>query len=164
MVTFGKDTRIRFIFGDLHISIDGVEEAIITLDNLVRRSANLTQPFQAFQKYWFRSIEEVFEAGGDPVPWPELSPAYARAMHAGDTTPTMRLSDRLYESLTSQTSDTVWNVGPRHVEFGSRVPYFEFHQEGRGNNPVRQTLVLTDEAAQQLVRLIEQWVMTGRAD
>jgi phage gpG-like protein len=164
VVTFARNTHIRFIYGDLHIRITGLDDAIVYLDNLIRRSTNLSQPFQAFQKHWFASIQEVFASGGDPVPWPELSQAYANSAHGGDTTPTMRLSDRLYESLTSQTSDTIWQVGPRHIQFGSRVPYFEFHQEGRGNNPQRPTLTLTQEAAQKLVHLVEEFVMTGRAE
>lgn len=163
MVTFGQDTRVRFVYGELHLNITGLDEAILYLDNLVRRSTNLAPAFQAFQPFWFEDIEQVFEAGGDPIPWPELTEAYARNVHGGDTTPTMRLSDRLWESLTSQTSDTIWQVGPRHIEFGSRVPYFEFHQEGRGNNPVRQTLTLTDEGVRTLVRIVEQYVQTGEA-
>lgn len=165
MVTFAQNTRVKFMFGELNIQISGVQEAVIELDNLVRRSSNLSAPFQRFQKYWFDAIDQSFADGGDPVEWPALSPAYeswkARAFPGQ---PIMRASDRLYDSLTSQTSDTIWRVGPRSIEFGSRVPYFEFHQEGTSRMPARPVLTFPDSAAKKLVEMVETYVLTGRAE
>lgn len=165
MTTFGKNTKIKFIFGELEINIEGVQEVVLEMDNLVRRSSNLTEPFQRFQKHWFDSIDQVFADGGDPVEWPALSPAYeSRKAVAFPGQPIMRASDRLYESLTSQTSDTIWKVGPRHIEFGSRVPYFEYHQQGTPTMDARPVLVLTDDAADQLVEMVQAYVVDGRVE
>jgi len=165
LVTFGRDTRVKFVFGELQIHIEGVQEMVTTLDNLIRRSTDLSNPFQRFQKYWFDSIDQVFADGGDPVEWPALSPAYEGWKNAAyPGAPIMRLSDRLYESLTNQTSETIWQVGPKHIEFGSRVPYFEYHQYGTSKMPARPVLVLTDEAARQLQLMVESYVMSGRAE
>lgn len=164
MVTFGRNTVIRFIGGEVIFSVTGLDEMHIEMENYVKRSSNLSRPFQVFQKYWFDSIAEVFDAGGDPVPWPELSPAYAAWKEANwPGRPIMRRSDELYDSLTNQTSNTIWHVGPRSIEFGTRVPHFIYHQEGRGANPQRPTLVLTDDASDQLQRLVEGYVLTGNA-
>lgn len=165
MVAFGQDTRVKFVFGDLHINVSGVQDFVLRLDDLIRKSSNLSNPFQRFQKHWFDSIDEVFAAGGDPVEWPALSPAYEgwkNVHYPGQTL--MRASDRLYESLTNQTSDTVWQVGPKHIEFGSRVPYFEYHQQGTSRMPARPTLVLTDAAARQLLDMVVLYIQTGRAE
>lgn len=165
MVAFGQSTRLRFMYGEIELHIEGVQEAVMLLDDMVRRSANLAQPFQRFQKYWFDDIDASFAAGGEPVEWPALSPAYeAWKGRAYPGQPIMRRSDRLYESLTSQTGDTVWQVGPRHIEFGSRVPYFEFHQTGTSRMPARPVLTLSDRALDKLRSMIESYVQFGRSE
>lgn len=165
MAPFGQNTRVKFVFGELDIQISGVQEMVLELDSLIRKSSNLSNPFQLFQKHWFESIDQVFQDGGDPVEWPALSPAYEgwkNVAYPGQ--PIMRASDRLYESLTNQTSETIWQVGPKHIEFGSRVPYFEYHQTGTSKMPARPMLVLTEAAAAKLVQLVNNYIATGRAE
>jgi phage gpG-like protein len=160
---FGIDTRVKFSFGAIEFNVTGLDEAIMYVDDLVRRSANLSAPFQRFQKYWFDDIDDNFAAGGGVVEWPALSPAYAAdkaIRYPGQ--PIMRASDRLYESLTSQTGDTVWQVTPRTIVFGSKVPYFEYHQTGTNKMPARPVLVLSDQAARKLMSMVEEYTMTGR--
>lgn len=165
MPDFGQSTRIRFMYGELEIRVEGVQEAIIAIDTMIRRSSNLSNPFQRFQKYWFQDIDESFAAGGEPIEWPALSPAYEGwKSKAYPGQPIMRRSDRLYESLTSQTGDTIWQVGPRHIEFGSRVPYFEFHQTGTSRMPARPVLQISSQAVERLRQMIERYVATGRAE
>ena len=161
-IHFGKRTYIRFQGGDLLIRTEGQDYVTESLNGIVRRSADLRVPLDEFQPIWFRAIEHVFEAGGTPVPWPELSKAYAYHAHGGDTTPTLRVSDRMYDSLTTQTSDTIWQVGPRSLQFGSRVPYFIFHQEpGHGNNKWRPMLDLPSDAAAELNALVISYIAKG---
>src|SRR4029079_15661472 len=129
MVTFGKNTVVRFVGGEIVFSVAGLEEMRVELENYIKWSSNLSAPFQVFQKYWFDAIAKVFKDGGDPVPWPDLSDAYKDwkgQNYPGQ--PIMRRSDELYESLTNQTSNTIWHVGPRSIEFGTRVPHFIYHQ------------------------------------
>ena len=151
---FGFHTKVKFVYGDLHIDIAGTDTSPRYFEDLLKKGQDLTVPFEDFQSVWFESIDQVFADGGDPEVWPDLSPAYAnwKENHSGQ--PIMRLSDRLYDSLTSQTGDTIWQVGPRHIEFGTKVPYFDAHQEGRGRMPQRATLVLTDEAADRLMEIV----------
>lgn len=162
MVDFGRDTRIRFQGGEIIIRREGFENMVLNLQGIVRRSQNLAPVFQRFQPVWFDAIAQAFEDGGDPVPWPELSPAYAGwKEHHYPGQPIMRRSDELYESLTNMTADTVWHAGPRSLEFGTRVPYFVYHQEGIGV-PQRQTLTLPSEAASVLNSMILSYVAEGR--
>ena len=165
MADFGRDTVIRFIGGQIVFRVSGLEESITELENYVKRSSNLSRPFQVFQKYWFDAIDENFASGGDPVEWPALSPAYEKWKQSRfPGQPIMRRSDELYDSLTNRTSSTIWSVGARHIEFGTRVPHFIYHQEGRGNNPQRPVLVLPDSAADRLRQLIENYILTGRPE
>lgn len=157
---FGKQTRIKFVFGEIHIKVSGIQEIVLFIDRLIKKSSDLRVPFQQFQSVWFDSIAANFAAGGDPVDWPALSPAYeARKSVTYPGQPMMRATDQLYESLTSQTSDTIWYAGPKSIQFSTRVPYFEFHQQGTSRMPARPVLTLSDDAARELVRLIEEHVM-----
>lgn len=158
MVTFGKDTRIRFAFGEIIFHREGFDEMVANLNGVVRRSQNMAPVFQRFQPVWFDAIADAFDAGGDPVPWPALSPAYEGwKSHAYPGQPIMRRSDDLYESLTNMTSDTIWRVSPRSIEFSTRIPYFIFHQEGIGV-PERPVLTLPLAAAQRLNGMILDYV------
>lgn len=162
MTHFGKRTRVKFVGGDLLIKTDFDDYLTEELNGVVRRSSDLRVPFEAFQPIWMEEVQRVFEAGGDPVPWPELSPAYAYHMHGGDTTPTLRVTDRMYDSLTSQTSDTIWRTTPRTIQFGSRVPYFIYHQEeGHGANKHRPMLDLSGQAAAKLNAMVISYIRNG---
>lgn len=161
MVSFGRDTRIKFVFGEVIFHREGFDESVAQLDGMVKRSQNFAPVFQRFQPIWFDAIADAFDAGGDPQPWPELSPAYAGwKSRAYPGQPIMRRSDQLYESLTNMTSDTIWKVTPRTIEFSSRVPYFIYHQEGRGV-PERPVLTLPLEAAQALNGMLLNYIAEG---
>jgi len=155
---FGKDTRVKFVGGELHIHTTGDDKVYRALGDIIKKTDDLRIPFERFKPVWMDDIADTFAANGTPVPWPDLSPAYAARMHGGDTTPTLRLTDTLYDSLTSQTGDTIWQVGPKTIKFGTRVPYFIFHQEGTATMPQRAPLVLSPYAAQQLVQLIINYI------
>lgn len=159
---YGVNTRIKFVYGDLNFKVSGVQEAADFLHGAIKRSTNFAPVFQAFQPVWFDAIADAFEAGGDPVQWPALSPAYdgwKSGRHPG--MPIMRLSDRLYESVTSQTTDTIWRVGPRSIQFSSRVPYFEYHQLGTSRMPARPVLTLPESAERTLLGMMQAYVLSG---
>lgn len=162
MMEFGKSTRVRFLGGELLLRYDGLEPLIIGLDDIVRRSVNLAFPFQRFQKYWFEAIDQNFSGSGEPVAWPALSKAYAGwKSRAYPGMPIMRRSDALYELLTSGTGDTIWRAGARSIEFGSRLPYFDFHQEGRGRNPWRPLIVMPPWLIRKLQAMVNEYIATG---
>lgn len=164
MVEFGRDTVIRFFGGELIVRIDGVDEVRRDLNGIIARGSNLSRPFQVFQKYWFEALDEAFETATGPVPWPDLSPAYAAKKGAQYPVMAMQVTGTLRDSLTNKTSNTIWHVGARSIEFGTRVPHFIYHQEGLGNNPVRQTLFMPDSTLDKLVSLVTNYILTGRPE
>lgn len=163
MLTFGRNTRIRFQYGELNIRTEYQDRVTESLQGIVRRSSDLRVPFEAFQPVWFAAIEDVFDAGGEPVPWPDLSPAYQGWKGSvAPGKPILRLTDRMYDSLTSQTGETIWQVGPRSIQFGSRVPYFIWHQEGTAKMPARPMLTLPSSAAAQLNSMVVSYIRDGK--
>lgn len=163
MARFGRQTRVKFVGGDLLVKVAGNENVLANLDGVVKRSQDMRIPFNLFRKVWIEALEGVFAAEGDPQPWPELSPAYAGwKQNAYPGQPMLRLTDRLYDSLTSQTSDTIWFVGPKSMQLGTRVPYFIFHQEGTATMPARPILTLPTEAAAALVSMVTNYIGESR--
>lgn len=163
MVTFGRTARIKFVGGVLNIKVRGQDSITQELTGVIRRSSDLRVPFEAFRPVWIDAIQENFDAEGDPVPWPELSPAYAgwkSSAYPGQKM--LRLTDRMYDSLTSMTSDTIWRTTPRTIQFGSRVPYFIYHQEGTSKMPARPMMTLPPHASAALVTMVMNYIKTGK--
>jgi phage gpG-like protein len=80
-----------------------------------------------------------------------MSPAYAaRKALAYPGQPIMRRTDRLYDSLTSETSDTIYDVAPQRLVMGTTVEYSEKHQEGGGRLPPRVHVQLLDDTFEEL--------------
>lgn len=66
----------------------------------------------------------------------------------------MRASDRLFQSLTDQTADSVVEIEAQEMTFGTEVPYARYHQRGEGRNPQRKILVVTEEDRRQLKKIV----------
>jgi phage gpG-like protein len=163
MPRWGRQTRIKFVGGDLLVKVSGNENILANLTGIVARSKDLRIPFNAFRPVWINAIQEAWDSGGEPVPWPALSPAYAAwKQSAYPGKPIMRLTDRLYDSLTSQTSDTIWFVGPKSMQLGTRVPYFIYHQTGTNKMPARPVLTLPAHAAAALVTMVLNYAAHGK--
>jgi phage gpG-like protein len=161
-MTFGRNTRVKLLGGELVFNEAGesFEQWSESLEGLRYRSAHLGPAFAAFQPLWFAAIAELFAEEGASENWPELSPAYKKwkNSHGGGTM--MRLSDRLYDSLTSVTHDTIWRTTHRTIQFGTRVPYFFAHQEGVGV-PMRRTLVMTPTVFSELHTVVINYLKSG---
>lgn len=149
MTRFGKRTLVKFVGGQLIARQGGATTASLIKDfqEVKRLTLDMRSPFEAFVRVWFRSERQVFREHGIPR-WKRLSPTYRRwkAMHYPGK-PIMRRTDRLWESLTRRTSDTVIRVGPRSLQLGTRVPYSRFHQEERPH------VVLLPDAFAELSRM-----------
>lgn len=152
-MTWGRSTTIKFYGGyityrELGTNLVQFRQKLVATK---RRMLNLSPPFQRFRDRWFEQNRLVFASGGLPTAWPGLSPAYQawKSMrHPGKTL--LRLTDRLYKGLTEGSPDTIWEVTPRTIRFGSRTPWMVFHQTGTATMPRRAALVLLPETFSEL--------------
>ena len=96
-----------------------------------------------------------------PSPWKPLG---KRALEVSDRIGMLRVTDRLFSSLTEDTSDAIAEVSPdgRTLNYGSRVFYFPKHQEGIGI-PKRQPVPdpLPDQVQRQIRSDMREWVLRG---
>src|SRR4051794_39671626 len=124
MARWGAETRLKLLGGELIFRQRGhsYDDMVRQLDFTRKRALDLTAPFQAFQETYREQTLRVFEEEGLPVPWPGLSLGYAAwKARAYPGKSIMRRTDRLFESVTGG-SEGFWDVGPRSIRFGTRVP------------------------------------------
>jgi hypothetical protein len=91
--------------------------------------------------------------------WPELNNKYAFSKwNRGERLEILRASDAMYKELTGGTGwENAFEFFDERMEFGSSTPEFRYQQgnEGMGDMPIRQPIVLTD----QDVRIISGKIM-----
>jgi hypothetical protein len=161
MAVWGRQTRVKLLGGSLvfrevgHTWDDYVEQ----MNFIKRRALDLTDPFTAFEQVYIDQTVQVFASEGLPEPWPALSPAYSQWKEkAYPGMPMMRRTDRLFESVTGQSDEGFWEVGPRSIRFGTRVPYWTHTEQVR---PIGVFLPETRDALMELVRQHLQPPETG---
>ena len=157
---FGKTTVVKLLGGQLIVRQAGTDMLTMRreLEGIKARALDLRVPFQRFQRVWLAQTAKVFANEGLPRKWPRLSPAYAawKAQHFPGAT-IMRRTDRLYESLTQAGSGAlIWEVTPRTIRYGSKVPYWQYHTK------TRPTLVLLPATFAELHRLVMAWLNGAR--
>lgn len=99
---------------------------------------------------------------GDSGQWAALSPRYAawkRRHYPGKTI--LRRTDRLIESLTGNKLDSIVNLRPDHLEFGTRVPYAIFHQRGSGKQKRRKIFDLNERQRTRIMKSIQRRLLTA---
>jgi phage gpG-like protein len=162
MARWGKTTAFKILGGEVQMRqpLDEIATTRVALERLKTKAVNVQPAFEACLPAMFWNEEQIFAAEGIPS-WPALSPAYAAwkaTRYPGKSI--LRRTDRLYDSLTSRTSETVWSVGPRSLRFGTRVPYWMVHQTGSrdGTVPARPPVVLLPETFRSVYIAVQQWL------
>jgi phage gpG-like protein len=99
-------------------------------------------------------------AEGEHGAWAELSPAYLKykLAHYGAEQILVR-THRLIDSLLTDTDDTVKQMLPQSLVFGSSVPYGIFHQTGTAKMPARRPLDFSESQRKELVTALQRELM-----
>lgn len=164
MMHFGRETRVKLIGGELIYMAPFEEIATLRarVEGMQRRATNLKPVFEAFRSRWQELIRRNFVREGLPVPWPALSPAYAEwksRYFPGKTI--LRRTDRLFNSLVTSNGDAIWEATPRTIRFGTRVPWFGFHQRGTDSMPARLPLIMLPDTFAELNSRTMAYVTRG---
>lgn len=101
----------------------------------------------------------------DSGAWPALSPKYAEWKNANyPGKPLMRLTDRLYQSLTTKGSGSVRQIQQTSMRFGTTVPYAAMHQSGGGTLPRRRVVHLVEDDKKKIMKEVHRFVVAARDD
>lgn len=101
-----------------------------------------------------RSEQETFSSQGAALGsrWP------AAADPARKVDPRLLVaSGDLMNSLAGQTGESVAEIGPTRMKFGTGVPYGRFHEYGTGRMPARPFLGLSDNQARELLNIMHDY-------
>jgi phage gpG-like protein len=96
--------------------------------------------------------------------WRDLNEDYAEATGRRPGERILRLSDRLYDSLTNpQHAEHVFESEPDSMRWGSRVPYGKFHQSLRPRRkiPYRPPVRLSENAKRGVTRAIQRRIVAA---
>lgn len=150
----------------LTVRIKGQKEVDLLLSRIGERSSNLRQPLTeilASMRFWMRHTFKT--EGGYPGPkWKGLEDLYAARksrQFAGRTI--LRRSDRLFKSLTRRAPGSVGRVGKNRLEYGTTIPWAEFHQEGTRKMPARPPLRFIERDVRRWIRILQIWAFPKEA-
>jgi phage gpG-like protein len=128
-----------------------------------KRIDDLTPAWQrmipALQDYIARRIASGGTLHNLP-PFAPLSPRYARykaKRYPG--APILVRTGRLFRSLTTNTDDTIADIQPDHLTFGTRVPYALYHQLGTRKMPARPPIKLSKPIQTQLLTILRNYLI-----
>lgn len=80
---------------------------------------------------------------------------------AGGGEATLRDTDALFEALTGETADSVAITSRTGADYGTTLPYAIRHQTGTSRMPQRRPVQLPDRVRRDIVRTLQNFVMTG---
>lgn len=128
---------------DLAAALEGVDAALWQ----VRSNVQLAMGSEFQEAVW----DNIGDSGLDrPVPWPPLSPKYARRV--GRNHATLYVSGALKHSIKLDNSDPEGCL----VFFDGSVPYGMVHQFGGGNNIPARPYFPVDESGEVMPRTRER--------
>ena len=148
--------------GAFTIQIDGDVQ-------LARRLSRVSAGVRDFRPAWEQIVsqverieEEQFSSQGahGSGGWQPLSPAYAawKARNFGGGGILVR-TGRLRSSLTRRNPDSIREVRPLELRFGTRVPYAAFHQRGTRALPERKPIELSEGDRREIVRTLQRYLV-----
>jgi len=126
-----------------------IEAALNALAAMAGRLRDLSPLWRGILPYLRRQSELQFSTlgGRSGDEWQELSDRYAqwKAVHYPGQ-PILKASGEMFRSLIEEgNADTIADVTPGQLDYGTRNPKAGYHQTGGGRLPARVVLAVTNE-------------------
>ena len=143
----------------LHFLITGDERVALELKGLAFRAGDASPAFAVLAQQFEENEERWFSTKGSGT-WPPLKDATKRrkAREGLPSDPLIGASERLIDSLTGTTSDSLRYFGDDTMAFGTTVEYARFHRYGTKKmlerNPLARTIMLEAQARETLSRYL----------
>jgi|TARA_B110000285_G_scaffold216335_1_gene263560 phage gpG-like protein len=132
---------------------------------ILRRSRDFKPVFRWVFQELQKAHRDNFRTGGatSGFPWKPLEPQYAswKIENYGANGVLVRTGD-LRSSLTMNSGrGAVRDMGARTAEFGTKLPYAQFHQSGTSNMAQRKPLFLPKLMADQTAHVVGEYLVHG---
>lgn len=149
---------------EIRLEIFGEDVIARRLERFGENISDLRPLFNRIIPVLEQIAEETF-ATKDHGSWPPLSPKYKEWKDANyPGKPMMRLTDRLYNSLTGKGSGAVRIIGPATLTYGTTVPYGIMHQKGGSILPQRRVIHLTPEDKKRIMKEVQRFLVEASQD
>lgn len=145
--------------------VDGIPVLNRSFARVGEHLSDLRPIWDDVQKDFWKIEAEQFKsegAKGASGKWKALSRPYAKqkAQRYGVKT-ILRASDRLMDSLTGQTGDTVLIKEKNEFGIGTSLSYAMYHQRGGGRLPKRPVIDFSDTQKRTLSKGIQRDILTA---
>lgn len=129
----------------------GLQELLGGFAGIEKYIDNLQPVLEPVGKEALSDVQHGFDVGGPG--WP----AHAASTRKKKVGPSRLLWDTgaLRDSFAKGAAGNIFRIGANYAEVGSNIFYGIFHQEGRGNNPVRLIVNVTPEMETKYTEIAE---------
>lgn len=134
-----------------------IEPAVTALRELQARLRDLSPAWRSIITHLRRATLEQFatQGGRSGQQWQPLTLPYStQKARRFPGQPILRASDALFRSLVEQTPDSVVEIAPQALTYGTRRFYGRFHQRGDRPQPKRQFLAIVEQDRTQIKKLV----------
>jgi len=142
------------------IKIEGLAKLKSAFQEVILATSDFTPSWKAVQKEFFEIEKAQFQsegASGKSGKWKALSPAYAAVKQRRyGSLPILQREDGLYESLSRQTGDSVYEPKKGELVLGTLDKKATKHQRGGRKLPKREPISITSQQAEKLVEPIKK--------
>ena len=151
----------------LTINLTGIKEWQALTQDMIARAQDLSPVFEVMHEAWVTEMIEQFNTEGayyDGEKWEALNPEYAkRKLKKYGPLPILIRTGRLIKSFIGEGGEHVKIIRPDYAEFGSSVPYAQWHQKGTDKMPQRREIKATDQLKQVGFRSAVKYILKGDA-
>lgn len=126
------------------------------LEGYEGRAKNLRKPFREFGGYLLEGIDSQFASASG---WPALKPSTIRQRQSEGygAGPILVRSGKLKKGFGQRpTAQTLTLINTRKSEKGKYI--YHYHQNGRGNNPKREMLIVNQTTKSEYQNIIGRWL------
>lgn len=138
------------------------------LERELLRSAEravMAQPaWEAIIEAMQKDTAEQFDSqgGAQSGGWAPLSPlTIANKARLNLRPEILRATDRMMNSFTGETGDTIKDVLPFEFSWGTEVPYATFHQSGTSKMPQRRIIDFTEAQKVKYTKILQRYIIEG---
>ena len=151
-----EESAVRFT-----IDVDGETQLDQALSRFGNHLSDMTRFFELAADMLSGFVQQQFDTeGGRAGAWAPLSPFYAAYKLARvGSAPILVYSGRLRMSLIERTGDSIREITPDAMKWGTSVPYATFHQRGGRFLPQRRMIDLTEDDRRALMKALQRFLV-----
>lgn len=143
---------------NVEIKVEGQRELVRGFNQVAEISRDFRPVWQEIKPLIFQIERELFNsegASGKSGKWRSLTTEYSEIKQKKfGSKSILKGSEALFKSLTSDTSDTIFETSEDELVFGSSLPQFRGHLKGNSktNLPIRKPIDISDRDRERIGR------------